>query len=146
MEHIRLDWSQINLVQLGSLQAVLRSHEAVFQGGLGALQGYQARILVEPDATPRFSKARSVPYAYRELVEKELAIDCLVSEGILEPVEFSEWESPIVLVLKSDKKSVRVCGNFKQTINLVSRLDRCPISKVKDLFTSLSGAKVFSKG
>ena len=121
MEHIRLDWSQINLVQLGSLQAVLRSHEAVFQGGLGALQGYLARILVEPNATPRFSKARSVPYAYRELVEKEL--DRLVSEGIPEPVELSEWESPIVPVLKSNKKSVRVCGDFKQTINPVSRLD-----------------------
>ena len=143
MEHIRLDWPQINLVQLSSLQAVLRSHEAVFQGGLGALQGYQARILVEPDATPRFSKARSVPYAYRELVEKEL--DRLVSEGILEPVEFSEWASPIVPVLKSDKKSVRVCGDFKQTINPVSRLDRYPIPRVEDLFTSLSGSKVFSK-
>ena len=143
MEHIRLDWPQINLVQLSSLHAVLSSHEAVFQGGLGALQGYQARILVEPDATPRFSKARSVSYAYRELVEKEL--DGLVSEGILEPVEFSEWASPIVPVLKSDKKSVRVCGDFKQTINPVSRLDQYPIPKVEDLFTSLSGAKVFSK-
>ena len=143
MEHIRLDWQQINLIQLGSLQAVLRSHKAVFQGGLGALHGYQARILVDPDATPRFSKAHSVPYAYRELVEKEL--DRLVSDGILEPVEFSEWASPIVPVLKSDKKSVRVCGDFKQTINPVFRLDRYPIPKVEDLFTSLSGAKVFSK-
>ena len=122
---------------------MLRGHEAVFQGGLGALQGYQARILVESDATPRFSKARSVPYAYQELVEKEL--DRLVSEGILEPVEFSEWASPIVPVLKSDKKSVRVCGDFKQTINPVSRLDRYPIPRVEDLFTSLSGSKVFSK-
>ena len=121
MEHFRLDWPQISLVQLSSLQAVLRSDEAVFQGGLGALQGYQARILVEPDSTPRFSKARSVPYAYRELVEKEL--DCLVSEGILEPAEFSEWASPIVPVLKSNKKTIRVCGDFKQTINPVSRLD-----------------------
>ena len=73
------------------------------------IAGYQARTLVEPDATPRFSKARSVPYAYWELVEKEL--DHLVSEGILEPVEFSEWASPIVPVLKSDKKKVRVCGD-----------------------------------
>ena len=54
---------------------------------------------MEPGAIPRFSKARSVPYAYRELVEKEL--DRLESEGILEPVEFSEWASPIVSVLKS---------------------------------------------
>ena len=108
---------------------MLRSHEAVFHGGLGALEGYQARILVDPDATPRFSKAHSVPYAYWELVEKEL--DHLVSEGILEPVEFSEWASPIVPVLKSDNKSVRVCGGLSM--------------EVEDLFTSLSGAKVFSK-
>ena len=137
MERIRLDWQQINLVQLGSLQAVLRSHEAVFQGGLGALQGYQAKILVDPDATPRFSKARSVPYAYWELVEKEL--DCLVSDGILEPVEFSEWASPIVLVLKSDKKSVRVCGYFKQTINPVSCLDRSG----RSVYFTLWGQGVF---
>ena len=63
----------------------------------------------------------ALAYAYRELVEEEL--DRLVSDGILEPVEFSEWASPIVPVLKSDKKSVRVCGDFKQTINPVSRLD-----------------------
>ena len=53
--------------------------------------------------------------------------------------------SPIIPVLKSNKKSIRVCGDFKQTINPVSRLDRYPIPKVEDLFTSLSGAKVFSK-
>ena len=42
-------------------------------------------------------------------------------------------------------RSVRVCGDFKQTINPVSRLDRYPIPRVEDLFTSLSGSKVFSK-
>lgn len=123
---------------------MFRSHEAVFQGGLDVLQGYQAKILVDPDATPHFSKARSVLYAYRELVEKEL--DRLVSDGILEPVEFSEWASPIVLVLKSDKKSIRVCGDFKQTINPVSRLDQYPIPKVEDLFTSHSlGPRCFQR-
>ena len=76
---------------------------------------------MDPDATSRFSKALSVSYAYQELVEKK--VDCLVSDGILEPVEFSEWVSPIVPVLRSDEKSSRVCGDFKQTINSVSRLD-----------------------
>ena len=77
------------------------------------------------------------------LVEKEL--DRLVQEGTLEPVEFSEWASPIVPVLKKDKESVRICGDFKQTVNPVARLDRYPIPKVDDLFTSLGGGKVFSK-
>ena len=79
---------------------MLRSHEAVFLEGLGALQCYQARILVYSNATPCFSQAHFVPLAYQELVEKEL--NCLVSDGILEPVEFSDWASPFVLVLKSD--------------------------------------------
>ena len=43
----------------------------MFQDGLGKLQGYQATIQVDPDAQPRFCKARSVPYAMKEMVEKE---------------------------------------------------------------------------
>ena len=122
---------------------MLKRHEAVFHGGLGALRGYQATIVVDPNARPRFWKARSVPYAYRGLVEEEL--NRLVQEGILEPVEMSDWASPIVPVLKSDGKSVCVCGDFKQTVNPVCKLDRYPIPKIEDLFANLRGGKVFSK-
>ena len=140
LKNIRLNWHQINVVKSGPIQ---NSHSAVFQSGLGALRGYQAAIEVDETAAPRFSKARSVPYAYRDMVEKEL--DRLVQEGTVEPVEFSEWASPIVPVLKKDKLSVRICGDFKQTVNPVARLDRYPIPKVEDLFSSLGGGKVFSK-
>ena len=75
------------------------------------MTGYTAKILVDQGATPKYSKARTVPYFYREKVEKEL--NKLVEEGTLEPVEHSEWASPIVAVLKPDKESVRICGNFK---------------------------------
>ena len=143
LHHICLDWQVINQVIPTPVQTVLKRHESVFQGGLGTLKGYQAKITVDSNATPRFCKSRSVPYAYRELVEKEL--NRLVQEGILEPVEYAKWASPIVPVLKKNKSSVRVCGDFKQTINPVSRLDRYPIPKVEDLFTSLAGGRVFSK-
>ena len=143
LKNIKLNWHQINVVKSGPIQTVLNSHSAVFQSGLGALRGYQAAIEVDETAAPRFSKARSVPYAYRDLVEKEL--DRLVQEGTVEPVEFSEWASPIVPVLKKDKLSVRICGDFKQTVNPVARLDRYPIPKIEDLFSSLGGGKVFSK-
>ena len=83
-----------------------------------------------------------MPYAYRELVDKEL--DRLVEQEILEPVELADWAAPIVPVLKSDKKSVRICGDFKRTVNLASKVDRYPIPKIEDLFTSLSGGKSFS--
>ena len=48
-------------------------------------------------------------------------------------------------MLKSDKRSVRVCGDFKQTVNPVSKLDRYPIPRVKDLFATLSKRKYFTK-
>ena len=34
---------------------------------------------------------------------------------MVEPVAYSEWAAPIVPVLKPDKKSVRICGDFKLT-------------------------------
>ena len=143
LDHIRLNWQEIKFLQQSPLQSVLKSREAVFHGGLGALKGYQATIVVDPNARPQFWKVQSVPYAYRGLMEEEL--NCLVQEGILEPVEMSDWASPIVPVLKSDGKSVRVCRDFKQTVNPVCKLDRYPIPKFEDFFATLRGGKVFSK-
>lgn len=48
-------------------------------------------------------------------------------------------------VLKRDKKSLRLCGDFKLTVNKASRLDKYPIPKIEDLFARLSGGKLFSK-
>ena len=115
----------------------------MFQEGLGTLQGHEVAIIVDPQAAPCFSKARPVPYAMRSKVEAEL--ERLVEEGTLEPVQFSEWASSIVTVVKSDKTSVRICGDLKRTVNPVARLDRYPIPKVDDLFATMANGKVFSQ-
>ena len=78
-------------------------------------------------------------------MEGEEELERLVKEGTLEPVQFAEWAAPIIPVLKSDKSSIRICGDFRQTVNPVSKLDRYPIPKVEDLFAVLAGGKVFSK-
>ena len=96
------------------------------------LKGFEAKILVDLSAKPKYCKARVVPYALRDKVEKELTR--LVNEGTLEPVDVSDWASPIVTVLKPDKVSVRIGGDFKQIINPVSTLDNYPIPKIEDLF------------
>ena len=143
LSQIQLDWRAIHHVHTASLQAVLARYPAVFKEGLGTLKGFQAKIYVEPNATPAFNPARSVPYALRDLVDKEL--ERLQGEGTLELVEISEWAAPIVVVLKRDKKSVRICGDFSVTVNPVSKLDRYPIPKVEDLFARLSKGRYFSK-
>ena len=68
-----------------------------------------------------------------------------MAEGTLELVEVAEWAAPIVSVLKPDKVNVRICGDFKQTVDPVSTLDKYPILKIEDLFSTLAGGKVFSK-
>ena len=64
---------------------MLEKHEALIKSGLGTVTGFNTKILVGPDATPRYCKARTIPYFYWEKVEKEL--DRLVEEGTLKPVE-----------------------------------------------------------
>ena len=77
------------------------------------------------------------------MVEEELTR--LEKEEIIEPVQFAEWAAPIVPVLKKEKKSLRICGDFKQTVNRASKLDKYPIPKIEDLFAKMSGGKTFTK-
>ena len=128
---IQLDWKGIHRVYNAPLLSVLDRYPDVFSDGLGKLKGFQAKIYVDPDAVPSFHPPRSVPFALRDKVEQEL--EQLQEQGILEPVEITEWAAPIVVVLKKDCKRVRICGDFSVTVNPVSKLDRYPIPKIDDL-------------
>ena len=74
----------------------------------------------------------------------EQELERLVDEGILSPVEFSEWAAPIVPVLKPNG-TVRICGDYKCTVNQASKLDNYPIPKTEDLLATLGGGSKFSK-
>ena len=141
LDKIKVDWHAIHQVVDGALEEVLLSHKDIFMEGLGTLKGFKAKLSVDPQANPKYCRARSVPYSMNEKVESEL--QRLVAEGTLEPVQFSDWASPIVSVLKPSG-DVRICGDFKQTVNLVSKLDRYPIPRVEDLFAKLKGGQLFT--
>ena len=74
----------------------------------------------------------------------EAQLDKLEAAGIITPVQFSQWAAPIVPVLKRDG-SIRICGDYKVTVNLAAKTDTYPLPKIDDLFASLSGGKLFSK-
>ena len=143
LTYIKLDWNEIHQVQCDSLRSLLAKYPSIFQEGSGKHVGFTAKIHVNPNAQPRFHRARAVPYALRDKVDAE--IQRLLDEGTLEPVESSEWAAPIVAVLKGDKTSIRICGDFRVTINPVSKLDRYPIPKVEDLFATLQKGETFTK-
>ena len=106
------------------------------------MKGQKVTIVIASNAKPRYHKARSVPYAYRQRIEE---LDWLVAVGILEPIDSSDWAAPIVPVIKSDKKSVQMCGDCRVTVNPVSRLNRYPIPKIEDLFATSENGKIFTK-
>ena len=145
LQAIVLDWRQLNRVhniRNRALQDVLDQYSDLFKDGMGTLQGTTVKIHIQQDARPRFFHARPVPYALREKVTAE--VERLCKADVIEPVQFSEWAAPIVPVLKNDS-SIRICGDYKQTINQVVIPDKYPLPKVDDLLASLAGGETFTK-
>ena len=149
LNDIKLDWhslfrtSEENYPEImRKLDIILDQNKNIFQPGLGKMKNTKIKIELKPDVKLKYCKACPVPYALRNKIDNEL--DRLVKENILKPVEFSEWATPIVPVLKSDG-SVRLCGDFKQTVNKAAKCDNYPIPKTEDLFASLGGGDKFTK-
>jgi hypothetical protein len=59
-------------------------------------------------------------------------------------VTHSEWATPIVAVSKADGR-VRICGDFKVTVNPHLKVNQYPLPKAEDIFTTLAGGKKSSK-
>ena len=58
--------------------------------------------------------------------------------GALERVKYSDWATPVVPIPKPDGM-VRVCGDFKITVNPALHIDQHPIPKAEDLIATLAG-------
>ncbi|XP_048247554.1 uncharacterized protein K02A2.6-like [Haliotis rufescens] len=143
LRHVRLDWGTILRVDCDDVQSILNSHSDVFKEELGELKDTKVKINISIPSQPRFYKHRNMAYALRDKVENEL--ERLEQQGVIKPVQYSEWAAPTVPVLKSDQSSVRICGDYKLTVNQVAKPDCYPIPRIEDLFASLSGGRKFTK-
>ena len=75
-------------------------------------------------------------------VDQEL--QWLEQQGIIEPVQSSDGAAPIASVMKKEE-SVRICADFKLTVNPVAKKDSFPLPRIEDLFATLAGGKAFTK-
>ena len=159
LDIIQLDWQSVVGSKINKTQDVLMSphisHEIkrkldsllggnrdLFRDQIGSIKGYQAKINIKKDAHPRFMKARNVPFALQEVVNTEL--DRLVKDNILKPIPFSTWASPIVVIPKPDG-GVRICGDFKQTVNPNIESEIYPTPSNDEISTKMQGGEKFSK-
>ncbi|XP_055684592.1 uncharacterized protein K02A2.6-like [Lutzomyia longipalpis] len=145
-----LNWNQVMAINKISetididqeMKHLKQEFKNVFDDSLGKIVGVSAELKLKEGANPVFVKARSVPFAKREAVSKE--IDRLVAEGALQKVNQSAWATPIVAIQKASGK-IRLCGDYSSTLNPNLVIDRHPLPTVEELFSGMAGGKKFSK-
>ena len=142
---LKLDWKEIKQIfkeSSDTIEDLTTKYAPLFDGGLGTIKGVTAHLKLKANATPKFFKPRPVPFALKEKIAEELKR--LERLGVLEKVEFYDWASPIVPVFKPDG-TVRICGDYKVTINPELDEPEYPMPTAEELFTQLNGGEKFSK-
>lgn len=139
-----LDISQININELMEEDKFVtlwrKEFPEVCRNGLGTCNKKFQLQLVDNNAV--FVRARPVPLALRARVEQELAR--LERDGTIYRVEHSDYGTPIVPVIKSNG-DIRICGDYKITINPKLKRDFYPLPRIEELFANLSNGEEYSK-
>ena len=145
LRKIKLDWGSICSVKCDATETMdklLVEYQDLFTDSYEGIKGVNAHIRVKEGVQPIYMKHRSVPYAMKGRVETELRK--LESNKVLVKVDRSEWATPIVVVPKTDN-TVRICGDYKVTLNQAVTDEQYPLPNADDLYAELSGKKVFTK-
>lgn len=95
------------------------------------IKDFCAEIVLRENVTPIFHKAYSMPYKVKEKFDAEL--DKLIEQNIIYPVKYSKWASPLVVVVKSDNKRIRLCVDCKVTINKFIKTEHYPLPRAQGL-------------
>ena len=114
----------------------------IFNPGVGEVIGYEATLQLKEEHTPVFKKARPVPFAMKEKIEQTL--EQMEKDGILQQVDNSSYASPIVPVVKPDG-TVRICGDYKATLNPNLETKQYPLPTVEDCFAPMAGGEKFTR-
>ncbi|XP_055918834.1 uncharacterized protein LOC129950912 [Eupeodes corollae] len=113
------------------LRGMVSKFPNLFEPFTAKIIGMQARLFLKPNATPRFFKARRLAFPLWHATEREL--ERQVAEGLLVKVDQSEWGTPIVVVPKKDG-AVRICGDYKVTVNPALTVDVHPLPTIEEHF------------
>ncbi|XP_064475527.1 uncharacterized protein K02A2.6-like [Ornithodoros turicata] len=119
-----------------SLTETLEKYQDLFRPDLGRCTKSLVHLHFKEAPEPIFFKPRPIPFATRQAVEKDLQRQ--VDNGVLQPVEVSEWATLIVVVPKPHG-AVRVSGDFSVTVNPQLAISQYPLPRPEELLAVLNG-------
>ena len=144
------------------LITVLEKHQAVLGYSLHDLKGISPNlcthhILLEPDITPSREPQRRLNNAMREVVKKEVLK--LLHAGVIYPVPYSEWVSPVQVVPKKGGLTVvpkekneliaqrlptgwRMCIDYRK-LNKATKKDHLPLPFIDEMLERLANHSFF---
>lgn len=115
-------------------------YPTLFSGKLGKCT-HKVKFHLKPNSVPVFCPRRPVAFSMIEQVDQEL--NRLKNEGIITPVEYSDWAAPIVCVRKPNGK-IRICADYSTGLNDCLEPHHHPIPTTDDMFSEFAGKEVFS--
>ncbi|GBN30968.1 Transposon Ty3-G Gag-Pol polyprotein [Araneus ventricosus] len=124
------------------IEFVLEEFKDVFSEDLGSYKGPAISLPIDPKFPPISFKARNIPLAMRKKVD--IAIDKLLDQGVLEPISNPKWSTPIVPAIKQSGE-IRLCADYKVTINKAMKNHPFPIPSVNHILANLADGKFFAK-
>ncbi|MCP3668472.1 MAG: hypothetical protein GY696_39310, partial [Gammaproteobacteria bacterium] len=143
--NVQFDWENfcVKSVKKENLEENIRKEfPNLFSDKIGKVPNYRHKIYLSENAQPTSKKLRTFPVAIQPKISAELKN--LQEQGIITPCERSEWVHALVAAKKKDSDEIRICGDMT-SLNPYVIPERHPLPNMKQIFTELSGAKVFSK-
>lgn len=142
IREINLQIGEIKLLeeQSSNLDKVLNEFSEVFTEDVGCIPSELGHLKLLEGQQPIFIKPRPVPFAIKTKLEEELKR--LEEAKIITKVSNSEWGTPIVPIVKPNG-SIRICADYKTTINKAVQDEKYPIPRIEEIFTEMNGGKYF---
>lgn len=113
---------------------------SVTETGLRCAKQFVHKVKIHSDIKSVQQKLCRLHFSVRETVSKEL--NKLVDQDVTEPVESSEWISPIVVTTRKGRPDPRLCVDLRETNKSVG-VDIFRVPHMEEMFIELRGATLF---